>query len=32
VVERIQGKMTVESIDGEGTRFLVRLPVKKGVE
>ncbi len=32
VIERIHGSMTVESVEGEGTRFLVRLPVKKGNE
>jgi signal transduction histidine kinase len=30
VVERIQGSITVESAAGKGTRFLVRLPIKKG--
>ncbi|MBZ0302966.1 MAG: GAF domain-containing protein [Anaerolineae bacterium] len=30
VVERIQGSISVESAVGRGTRFLVRLPVKKG--
>jgi two-component system NtrC family sensor kinase len=32
VVERIKGTMTVESTEGEGTRFRVRLPVEKGSE
>jgi two-component system NtrC family sensor kinase len=32
VVEGIQGSITVESVKGEGTRFLVRLPVEKGGE
>ncbi|HLV34351.1 MAG TPA: GAF domain-containing sensor histidine kinase, partial [Spirillospora sp.] len=32
VVERIQGSISVESAEGEGTRFFVRLPVKKGSE
>ena len=32
VVENIQGSITVETAVGRGTRFLVRLPVKKGVE
>jgi signal transduction histidine kinase len=30
VVERIHGSISVDSVEGEGTRFLVRLPVKKG--
>ncbi|MBZ0275708.1 MAG: HAMP domain-containing histidine kinase, partial [Anaerolineae bacterium] len=30
VVERIGGTITVESVVGKGTRFLVRLPTKKG--
>ena len=30
VVERIRGSISVDSVEGEGTRFLVRLPVKKG--
>ncbi len=32
VVERIHGDISVESVEGQGTRFLVRLPVKKGNE
>lgn len=32
VIERINGHISVESFEGEGTRFLVRLPVKKGDE
>jgi signal transduction histidine kinase len=32
VLERIQGSIAVESTLGQGTRFLVRLPVKKGIE
>jgi signal transduction histidine kinase len=32
VVERIQGDISVQSTEGQGTRFLVRLPVKKGNE
>lgn len=32
VVEGIHGSITVESARGEGTRFLVRLPVEKGFE
>lgn len=32
VLERIHGSISVESAEGEGTRFLVRLPVKKGSE
>jgi signal transduction histidine kinase/CheY-like chemotaxis protein len=32
VLERIQGSIAVESTLGKGTRFLVRLPVKKGME
>ncbi len=32
VLERIEGSIRVESTEGEGTRFQVRLPVKKGSE
>ncbi len=30
VIEHIQGSIAVESAEGKGTRFFVRLPVKKG--
>jgi signal transduction histidine kinase/CheY-like chemotaxis protein len=32
VLERIHGSIAVESKLGSGTRFLVRLPVRKGIE
>ena len=30
VVDRVGGEISVESAEEQGTRFLVRLPVKKG--
>jgi signal transduction histidine kinase/DNA-binding response OmpR family regulator len=32
VVERVGGSITLTSRDNEGTRFLVRLPIQRGVE